>query len=489
MEGTNASVPFSKKVIIVTMVSAFGFGFYQGAQMLSYVVGHYTSNPFSLMGLLIEGGIYLAVAVLSWRGRGERPKWLYVIGSLLGIVFVFIALINDQQPLFQLLFRAIASTSAACLLLCWAYVFSILPPILSAISISSAFMVSALVKLFSSFVVVPESAESLYLQLFVFVCCLALLFVAIWLTTTVSKKDLPEKKEPSASSAKTTPQRLRRLFVGAAAFSVAYGMVLQGDIEVGISQYSQSDFMAIATFLLAGAVLLLSLLGSFKGNINYLFVLVAPCFGAAIIIKGIFDAGSSVGGAVNTAVLNLYYMVLWITLAKESHQRLYPSFFLFGIGLGVSRVALLAGRGITAVFAQQITAGLIGLGLVAEIALWVMLCAACLFIVSIEKERAANSPLKVSSGDDNLDNPWIIAPDNADGLDASWKRIVGDKKLSERESEVLYEFLQGRSSSYIADQFLISEHTVKTHIRRGYEKLDIHNRQELISLVQDGYRS
>lgn len=492
MKKADVSIQLNKKVIILAMVAAFGFGFYQGAQMLSYVVGHYTSNPFSLVGLLIEGGIYLVVALLSWRGRGERPKWLYVIGAILGVLFVFVALVNDQQPLFQLLFRAIASTSAACLLLCWAYVFSVLPPLLSAVSISSAFLISALVKLLSSPLVASGSDESLYLQLLIFICCLVLLFVAIRQTGMISMKDSPEREKASGTTRVATPQRLRRLFVGAAAFSVTYGMVLQSDIEMGVSQYAQSDLMALLTFFFAGAVLLLSLLGSFKGNINYLFVIIAPCFGVAILLKGAFDAGSSIGGAINTAVLNLYYMVLWITLAKESHLRQYPAFFLFGIGLGVSRAALLCGRGIALGFAQYFAVSWAGVELVSGIALWVMLCAGCLFIVSIEKERES-SPMQAAASlmeDEDAESPWIVLPETTEGgVGAAWERLAEQKGLSAREAEILFEFLQGRSSSYIADLFFISEHTVKTHIRRGYEKLGIHSRQDLISLVQSDMRS
>lgn len=486
----NSTVAFNKKTIALAMIAAFGFGFYQGAQMLSFVVGHYTSNPFSLFGLLVEGALYLAFAAFSWRGKEVQPKWLLAVGVAFGMVFIGVALVNDQQPLFQIIFRTVASTSAACLLLCWAYTFSALPPLLSALSIASAFMISSLVKLFSAFAVAPETNESLYVQLFVFACCLALLCAAVQLTGTMSTNDLPKRGKESDAVSKTTPQRLRRLYVGAAAFSVAYGIVLQSDIETEISHYAQSDFTAIVTFAFAGAVLILSLLGSFKGNVNYLFIIIAPCLGVAVVAKNVFETGSDLGGAINTAVLNLYYMVLWITLAKEAHRRTYPAFFLFGIGLGVSRIALLCGRGVTALLVLNPSTSLAGYDFAPNLALLVMLCAACLFIVSNEKEQETPTRVLPAAEDDAAETPWIVAPDRAESqLLLAWSKLVDEKGLSKREAEILFEFLQGRSSSYIADHFFISEHTVKTHIRRGYEKLNIHGRQELISLVQsDSHR-
>lgn len=56
--------------------------------------------------------------------------------------------------------------------------------------------------------------------------------------------------------------------------------------------------------------------------------------------------------------------------------------------------------------------------------------------------------------------------------------------LSEREVEILLLLLEKRSAPYIADQLFISGNTVKTHIRRIYEKTGVHSREELIDLFQ-----
>ncbi len=53
--------------------------------------------------------------------------------------------------------------------------------------------------------------------------------------------------------------------------------------------------------------------------------------------------------------------------------------------------------------------------------------------------------------------------------------------LSEREIEVLQEMARGKNTSAIAKALFISENTVKTHIRRIFEKLDVHTRSEAIS--------
>lgn len=60
--------------------------------------------------------------------------------------------------------------------------------------------------------------------------------------------------------------------------------------------------------------------------------------------------------------------------------------------------------------------------------------------------------------------------------------------LTNREQEVVELICRGRSKSYIAERLLISENTVRGYASNAYRKLGIHNRQELIDLVE-GHRS
>ncbi len=62
--------------------------------------------------------------------------------------------------------------------------------------------------------------------------------------------------------------------------------------------------------------------------------------------------------------------------------------------------------------------------------------------------------------------------------------IADSRGLSPRESEVLLLLAQGRSRTFIQSELFLSDGTVKTHIRHIYQKLDVHSKQELISLIQ-----
>lgn len=56
-------------------------------------------------------------------------------------------------------------------------------------------------------------------------------------------------------------------------------------------------------------------------------------------------------------------------------------------------------------------------------------------------------------------------------------------RLKEREVEIIKLLCHGRSRKYIADSLYLSENTVKWYCRQIYQKLGIHKKQELLSLI------
>lgn len=55
-----------------------------------------------------------------------------------------------------------------------------------------------------------------------------------------------------------------------------------------------------------------------------------------------------------------------------------------------------------------------------------------------------------------------------------------DKPISNREYQIIQRILLGSNIPEIAKELYISENTIKTHVKRIYTKLNVHNRVELI---------
>ena len=56
--------------------------------------------------------------------------------------------------------------------------------------------------------------------------------------------------------------------------------------------------------------------------------------------------------------------------------------------------------------------------------------------------------------------------------------------LSQRECEILTLFVSGRDTRFISDKLGISTNTAKSHIQHIYQKIGVHTKQELITLVE-----
>lgn len=63
--------------------------------------------------------------------------------------------------------------------------------------------------------------------------------------------------------------------------------------------------------------------------------------------------------------------------------------------------------------------------------------------------------------------------------------IAAERNLSPREAEVLALLAEGRSRTFIMEKLVISDATVKSHTNHVYQKLGVHPKQDLITLVRE----
>lgn len=77
------------------------------------------------------------------------------------------------------------------------------------------------------------------------------------------------------------------------------------------------------------------------------------------------------------------------------------------------------------------------------------------------------------------------AQTNAEREEQLFATIASEYGLSPREREVFEVLAQGYTSAFAADETGITHGTVKAHVAHIYRKLDIHNRDELLKLVED----
>ncbi len=80
-------------------------------------------------------------------------------------------------------------------------------------------------------------------------------------------------------------------------------------------------------------------------------------------------------------------------------------------------------------------------------------------------------------------SPELVPAQAPDEIDARCEAAGRTYALSERELDTMKLICRGRSKRYIAEQMALSENTVRGYAKTLYAKLDIHSRQELMTLV------
>lgn len=74
--------------------------------------------------------------------------------------------------------------------------------------------------------------------------------------------------------------------------------------------------------------------------------------------------------------------------------------------------------------------------------------------------------------------------DLASIIERSVHRLADEAALTPRERDVFELMAQGRSATFIGEELFVSTNTVRKHIAHVYEKLQVHSKQELLTLVQ-----
>lgn len=92
-----------------------------------------------------------------------------------------------------------------------------------------------------------------------------------------------------------------------------------------------------------------------------------------------------------------------------------------------------------------------------------------------QRTRATDEPLEDAEGE---------APPACPADDDYLDRFANAYDLTRRERDIFALFAEGRSAPYIAEMLVLSENTVKTHLRHIYTKCNLHNRQELLDAIE-----
>ena len=165
----------------------------------------------------------------------------------------------------------------------------------------------------------------------------------------------------------------------------------------------------------------------------------------------------------------LFELSVWVTLSRASSTRGVNPVFLFGVGHGGKLLGWMLGSLVVSVAMPALSHSQAALFVV------VVLVLSTTFFI----QEKAFGRVAVPSSDEE-------SPKQTTKRDEAAKvRELAEKYgLTPRETEVCELLAKGRTIPYIEQKLSISHSTAVTHTRHIYAKLGIHDRQELIDLLE-----
>lgn len=287
----------------------------------------------------------------------------------------------------------------------------------------------------------------------------------------------PIAEEYSAPVFKGALSALWRPVLGTAILSFMSGLMLQLSLSQAIPLGTFQSTALITQAVVIVALLLPALFVKNQPSLGSVYRMALPLSAAGFLLLPLIWDG--VGGLANAcAQLGTLVagIILWCMVAHAVHDTKLPAALLFSCSLLCTNAAQLAGTLVGILNAHTLEPGDITLTAVALVAVYlVAMVSMFLFkdknLRGIDVVRESEAPTAEQQGD---------------ALAARCALVASAHGFTPRESEILVHLGQGRTARAISEKLVVSENTVKYHIKSIYQKLDVHSRDQVIDLIERG---
>ena len=214
-------------------------------------------------------------------------------------------------------------------------------------------------------------------------------------------------------------------------------------------------------------------------DLTFLYRWMLPVLTAALVLSPWDNAFAQLAGqtlfwAGDTCV-QAVVLLCFIRLAKKGAV---PISIGIGIGQGCIQLGVFLGA--------ALRPALLAMGFVGASAQSVAMALVLMLVCLASSMPRAYFETGASSIEDPVRGANTAGPQEGAGIagasiPAQTARRYG---LTERETQILGYLARGRSAPFIREELSLSKSTVATHIRHIYDKLGVHSKQELLSLLE-----
>ena len=189
---------------------------------------------------------------------------------------------------------------------------------------------------------------------------------------------------------------------------------------------------------------------------------------ASILLLPIVLAGQAAiaGYTCSVIMYQLVFLLIWVIAASAFRDRSAYAPGFFGLVYGFWSLESFGGALFSSVFVQHLTMDNVHLMVFAAV------LAVAVGYAVVFTEADANALVQ------------IVPFKHKTPFKAKCLSVAQTYQLSPRETEIALLIAQGRDSAHIEKKLFLSRSTVQTHRMHLYQKLDIHNRQELLDIIE-----
>lgn len=439
----------------------------------------------SVSRMLAVGAAFIAVHLVAYGAvlvlGPEAPE--YLMASMLSGVF--------------------SGIGEACIILLFAHLLSTFAPRVSAVSIPLAYLLNEALYYSTLYLPIPVI---LLLRPLGKVAAIAVLWWCIR-----RKQALPARGEELpfqyglSLRASSEPmlgflsgsQDWMLILAGTTLFPFLFGFIAQVCSSAG----TNSGLYDVVNELMAlGLLVLLVAYGALRGRrltFDEVLYFTVPLFATGCLLLPYFwDGPVPLAGLLVKCGYTLYQVMFWMLLARKCYEDIRHAYLYFGIFYGLFELATAAARLLASSLWRAAMVDFQTMAFVALFSLWLIALYGLLFfaISKFWQRRGAAVDPEVASRVSACSDATVASESPSAGgepgpeeqlspfarnLDAFCERY----DLTPREREVLLEALHGYSMENIGRRLYVSRETVKTHLRRIYNKVGVSGKQELISFI------
>ncbi|MEY8561708.1 LuxR C-terminal-related transcriptional regulator [Eggerthellaceae bacterium 3-80] len=425
-------------------------------------ISHFNSVVgFASLGMIAV--MLLAAIVPSVFSRCmciRAVRWAAPLLVLLSsIVLVAVEHVDDFQQPWCSIASTVAGVGVGALFVGWSKVFARMDSLQVMAKSATSFLLSAVI--FALVVALPLAASIVCTVLLPLLSGLALYHgLHIW-----SSKEAEESSNTPFRAGAFSISAV--LSLGVLAWTGSFAQALLFDPLFIIDNGSYPWFFIIGS-VVAVVVICAPMLSSDSLDFAGAYRSSVFTMGLIFLLVPIVDSGTGIADALGLSIYCVVLLLTWVVLARITGLYQLPVLVTFGIGWSALVSGSLAGTfigGLLRTFVDM-TPRLLS---VCTLVCVVLLFFAYLFLFT-EKSMA-----KLLGGS----SFGAKRPFHERG-----HQIALDYGLTKREEETMMLIAKGRTNARICEELGVTPGTVNSHLSNLYKKLDVHDRQEVIDLVE-----